>query len=540
MKKTKGTNALGHKGTKNMQNSNQKCSRPMQKSSNPRRHAVEEKYQRLLELSKDGVIIVQEGVVKECNGSFSKLCGQPMDAILHASLQDIIHPVDAPAIEFQSGVSLSDKNPAPLQKAIVSGPQGHRRDVEITSGRLTYLGKPAHLLIIRDVSARIQARQEIEKARQLESIAALSGGIAHDYNNLLTAIIGNITLAQSYLAPAAKASGLLSQALEAAMMAKNLTQKLITFSKGGEPDKTIAGVAKLVRSATEFTLSGSNVKCEYALAEDLRPVEIDQTQVGQALHNIVLNAREAMPNGGILRVTAENLNLAQHVLPLERGSYVKISIADQGNGIPATDLSKIFDPYYSTKERGDQKGTGLGLSIGHSIIKKHGGGIAVESQIGVGTTFHIYLPAAEHEVLAMRTADETATNAPVSDGGRILVMDDEKMIRELAGEILSHLGYQVDFARDGQEAVTLYQQALTSENPFDAVILDLTVRGGMGGKEAIRKLIQIDPDVKAIVSSGYSADPGITDFRKYGFRDVAAKPYTVEQLGARLTRVLGA
>jgi nitrogen-specific signal transduction histidine kinase/CheY-like chemotaxis protein len=379
---------------------------------------------------------------------------------------------------------------------------------------------------------------EINQHRTLDSIAALSGGIAHDYNNLLTAIIGNITLARRYLNENDKAFRLLDHALQASEAAKKLTQKLITFSKGGSPNKEVAAVDRLVKSAVEFTLSGSNIKSSYKFAPDLWQILVDQSQIGQAIHNIVMNAREAMPEGGHIDIVASNTAATDKIASLATGNYVKVSITDQGSGIAAEEFDKIFDPYYSTKNIGNQKGMGLGLSICHSIIKKHGGKVTVESQIGVGTTFHIYLPAtdAEPTIKPVNTAPDRT--GQIFGEGKILVMDDDRGIRELAGEILQHLGYRVEFAGDGAEAVASYQAALKSADPFDAVILDLTVRGGMGGKETIQKLKAIDPDVKGIVSSGYSEDPGITGYEQHGFRGVVAKPYTLEELGEKLSQVL--
>jgi nitrogen-specific signal transduction histidine kinase len=379
---------------------------------------------------------------------------------------------------------------------------------------------------------------QFEEDSKLESIASLSGGIAHDYNNLLTAIIGNITLAQTYLDKDDKPHMLLDHALVASKTAKNLTQKLITFSKGGSLNKEVATVDRLVVSAADFTLSGSNIECTYYFQPELWLVDMDQSQIGQAIHNVVMNAREAMPQGGIINITVANVAVPDEAPTLNGGNYVRISIADQGHGIPEEEFGNIFAPYYSTKKMGNEKGMGLGLSICHSIIKKHGGDVAVESQMGVGTVIHLYLPAADSEPIEKKQDREIPVQGPIFGEGKILVMDDEDIIRRLAGDILSHLGYEVDFAQDGAEAVELYKTSIQSGNPFDAVILDLTVRGGMGGKEAIRKLIDLDASVKGIVSSGYSDDPGMTDYKEYGFSDVVAKPYTVEELGNTLSRVL--
>ena len=380
--------------------------------------------------------------------------------------------------------------------------------------------------------------EELVKARKLESIAALSGGIAHDYNNLLTSIMGNISLAQAYLEPDDKAFTLLNAAQHASMLAKDLTQKLVVFSKGGSPTRKIAFLSPLVKRATEFSLSGSNVKCEFNIPDELWAVEIDETQIGQAIYNLIMNAREAMSDGGIIRVDAENVDIADEVLHLKNGRYVKVSFKDEGVGIPKERLGKIFDPYFSTKEMGAQKGMGLGLSICHSIIKGHGGGVGVESKEGAGTTFSIYLPASGKEILEEKTENKLMEETTVFGKGRILVMDDEKMIRDLAGEILSHLGYEVQFSKNGTEAIKYYKEALEYGEPFDAVVLDLTVRGGMGGKEAIRELMKIDPDVVAIVSSGYSDNSVMTDFEKHGFSGVVAKPYSVHEVSETLSKLL--
>lgn len=377
-----------------------------------------------------------------------------------------------------------------------------------------------------------------ENHRQADSIAALAGGIAHDYNNLLTAIIGNITLAQTYLNPDEKPFRLLQQALAASKAARNLTRKLIIFSKGGTPNRTIASVERLVKNVVDFTLSGSNIKCTYNFVPNPWRIRVDQSQISQALHNVVINAREAMPDGGHILAAVDNVHLTREIPTLPAGNYVRISITDHGGGMAEAEFDKIFAPYYSTKCIGDQKATGLGLSICHSIIKKHGGEVAVASQIGRGTTLVIYLPAVHTDIPAKLPVMESESTGAILGEGKILVMDDEEMIRELAGEILQHLGYRVHFAKDGAEAVACYAAALKSADPFDAVILDLTVRGGMGGKDAIQRLRALDPNVKAIVSSGYPDDPGMTEFKEYGFCAVAAKPYSLEEMAQNLSEVL--
>ena len=496
------------------------------------------RYRRLMNLSGDGIIIVQEGIIRESNAAMAKLCGCQPESMLDTDLAEYFPPDENPGVDAL--IDLPDHGPGEPQvlAATLAGKNGQRLDVEISAAGCDFQQKPASLLIIRDISDRLTARESLEKAGKLDAIAALSGGIAHDYNNLLTAIIGNITLAQTHLNPKDKPFRLLGHALVASKTAKNLTQKLITFSKGGSPHKEIAAADRLVKSATDFTLSGSNIKCNYNFSPDIRLIDVDPSQIGQAIHNVVMNARESMQEGGVIYVTASNINLTDEVPTLVAGHYVKVSIADQGSGIPEKEFDRIFDPYYSTKEMGNTRGTGLGLSICRSIIRKHGGEVTVESQMGMGTTMHLYLPAANPESLAQTPGDKPNETAPIFGEGKILVMDDDQMIRELAGEILWHLGYEVEFARNGDEAVALYSRSMKTTRPFDAVILDLTVRGGMGGKEAIQKLIDIDPDIKGIVSSGYSDDPGMTDYKQHGFSGVVAKPYTLEELGGKLSQVL--
>jgi PAS domain S-box-containing protein len=498
----------------------------------------EEKFRLLMELATDGVLIVQDGKIKEVNYYLAKMCGYAIDELLDTDLASFFHPDDIETIETIYEKPLIDDNALAAHELTLMCKNGLKVDVEVIAGRFNFQNKPSNLLVIRDISDRSKSAREIERTRQLESIAALSGGIAHDYNNLLTAIIGNISLAQTYLDPDDKVFLLLSQALAASKTAKDLTHKLITFSKGGTPDKRIAEVPKLIKNSVEFTLSGANLKCEFHFSKNLWPVEVDTNQIGQAIYNVVMNSREAMPDGGLLIVRAANVTSDDDLTNLKDGNYVKISITDHGRGIPKKNLDKIFNPYFSTKKMGNKKGTGLGLSICHSIIKKHGGNVTVASKLGKGSTFHLYLPSATVKTLDHRDTNTSEQEIPIFGEGRILVMDDEEMIRKLAGELLSFLGYEVDFAINGSEAVERYRKALNSNKPFDAVILDLTVKGGMGGKETIQKLLKIDPQVIGILSSGYCNDPEITDYGRYGFSGVVTKPYTMGELGEKLNQAI--
>jgi len=387
------------------------------------------------------------------------------------------------------------------------------------------------VLVFRDITEKRNMEEALLKADALESLGILAGGIAHDFNNILTGILGNITLAMMYAKPGDKIFERLKEAENASLRAKDLTQQLLTFSRGGEPIKKTAFISKLLEDTVAFVLSGSNVRCEFSISGDLWPVEVDEGQISQVINNLIINADHAMPGGGIIKVNAENIAVdVEQGLPLKEGNYIKISVEDQGIGIPEEHLQKIFDPYFTSK----QKGSGLGLATAYSIVKRHDGYIQVKSELGKGTTFNIYLPASSKEILIEKELRERIHTGK----GKILVMDDEEVIREVAGEMIEVLGYEAEFVKDGTEAIELYKKAKESAQPFDAIIMDLTIPGGMGGKETIQKLIKIDPETKAIVCSGYSNDPIMADYRKYGFRGIIAKPYNLKELGEILHNVI--
>ncbi|MFC1523567.1 ATP-binding protein [Thermodesulfobacteriota bacterium] len=387
----------------------------------------------------------------------------------------------------------------------------------------------AGIEVVRDITDRRRMMEDINKAKNLESLGELAGGIAHDFNNLLTAVFGNIELARHYLSPDSPSFSLLSHAGKASEQAKELTRQLLTFSKGGFPIKKSVSIDELLRGACAFTLSGSEIQYDLSVNDDLWQVEIDRGQMSQVFHNLLTNAKEALAEGGTVQVKAENLALKRRKtgIPLKTGHYLKISITDNGAGIGKKYLPKIFDPYYSTKGKGSQKGTGLGLAICHSVILKHGGHISVASSPGQGTTVTLYLPASislqEQSVIPMPL--EESTTSPL-----ILVMDDEESVIFVTQGMLNHLGYQADFVRNGDEALELYRKALISGAPYDLTILDLTIRGGMGATDAIQKLRSIDPDIKALVASGYPDDPAMSNPQEYGFLGAISKPFTLQTL----------
>jgi two-component system, cell cycle sensor histidine kinase and response regulator CckA len=383
--------------------------------------------------------------------------------------------------------------------------------------------------VVLDITERKRMEDELLRAQKLESMGILAGGIAHDFNNILATIIGNVAMARMQVSPEDKIFDLLCEAETASTRAQTLTKQLLTFAKGGMPLKETASIKDILKESSSFVLRGSKSNCEFSIAEDLCPADFDIGQMRQVINNIVINANQAMPKGGTIRVAAENLIIEdRHGLPVKPGRYIKISFKDQGVGIAENHLLNIFDPYFTTK----QEGSGLGLATTYSIIKQHAGHITVESQLGVGTIFHIYLPASDK---AVPEKEETRL---IKGQGRILVMDDEASLRKMVGRTLKNLSYESGFAKDGAEAILMYKAAQEAEKPYDAVILDLTIPGGMGGKEAINELLEIDPEVKAVVSSGYSEDPVLANFQEYGFKGMMPKPFEFRSLGKVLHDVL--
>ena len=384
------------------------------------------------------------------------------------------------------------------------------------------------VLVFRDITLEKRMMAELILSKNIESVGTLAGGIAHDFNNILTAILGNISLAKIQITPEDPVFERLEAVEKASLRAKTLTQQLITFSKGGAPVRKTASIVDILEDSTGFVLQGSNVRCELVTDPDLWMADVDEGQISQVVSNLVINADQAMAEGGTVIVKAQNFTLAGNAaLPLEEGRYVKISVEDTGEGIPPENLSKIFDPYFTTKN----KGSGLGLASTYSIVNNHGGCLDVESEIGGGSIFHVFLPVSGEQ---QTPADSGKAEEVVRGKGRILVMDDEEAIKDTLGKMLGFIGYEADFAGHGEEAIDIYRKALTNE-PYDAVILDLTIPGGMGGKETIRQLRALTPDIKAIVSSGYSSDPVMAEYRSHGFCGVIIKPYSMQDL----SRVLG-
>ena len=385
--------------------------------------------------------------------------------------------------------------------------------------------------VAKDISESKALEEELQKLRKLESVGLLAGGIAHDFNNLLQGVFGYISIAKISLDDKEKAFAKLEQAEKTINIAAGLTAQLLTFSRGGMPVKKKIAPRSVVESSVNFALGGSRSNCRIAIDKDLWHVEADQGQIGQVIQNIVMNASDAMPDGGTVEISAGNVDLPKgdHPLLPDGGKFVRIAIKDSGTGISGQYLSKIFDPYFTTKE----KGSGLGLATSFSIIRNHGGMIDVKSEAGKGSTFIVYLPA------SVAGEEETRTLAsPLGRKGRILVMDDEEQVRDVVREMMEVLGHEVECAENGEDAIEKFRQAGKSGKPFDVVILDLNVKGGMGGERTVRKLGEIDPNVTAIVSSGYSDNPVLSDYRSYGFTACLNKPYTIHALKDSLNSLL--
>ena len=493
----------------------------------------EEKYRALMDNAGEGILLADiDGNHLEANKKLVDLLGYPIEELLKLNFSQIVPSEDVERAKA-AFKELKAVGSGTMDNATILRQDGKRIPVDITTSLVSYSGKIVVQGIFRDVSERQKMEEERLLLSKLESLGLLAGGIAHDFNNILTAILGNISLARMEAGQPDRAAEFsatrLEEAEKACQRAQALASQLLSFAKGGQPIKTVTSVAELIKESSNLSLSGSKARTKLVMPPDLWPVEVDEGQISQVFNNLLINADQAMPAGGTITVQAENAMVGDE-LPLPEGRYVKITVTDQGIGIPSKYLGKIFDPYFTTK----QKGSGLGLASVHSIIRNNAGYITVESQVGVGTTFYVYLPAVEGEI----TSATSSTTTPMQGQGRILLMDDEEMVRNVLGVMLERLGYEVQNASNGEEAIKQYITAQQEGRPFTAMIFDLTVPGGTGGKEALHQILDRDPKAKAIVSSGYSDDPIMADFQKYGFCDVLVKPYRIFELSQTLHKVI--
>ncbi len=476
----------------------------------------------------DGRVVLVNRVAEDITGwSQQEACGK--------SLQEIFHIVDGhdgtprhnPVDKVQSsGIVELESNTKLITR------DGREREIAdscapIRDRQNRIIGV---VLVFRDVTVQNKMQAEAIRAHKLESVGILAGGIAHDFNNVLTAILGNISLVER-IKDFEKQKPLLANAEKACMRAKGLTQQLLTFARGGEPIRETASIHDVIRDSADFVLQGSNVACNFTIPDTLWLVKIDKGQISQVVQNIALNAKNAMPKGGVIDIVCENWAWEKNGACPAPGNYVRVTIKDTGIGISAENIEKIFDPYFTTRDVGH----GLGLAVTRSIIAKHNGYIEVVSKLGEGTAFIIYLPAERgHPILEKHPVKEVDAKG----AGRILIMDDEEIVRDVAANMLGLFGYDALLCADGEAMLEIYKRETRLGNPVDLVIMDLTIPGGMGGKEAVGRLLEIDANARAVVASGYSNDPVMVDCLRFGFREAIVKPFQMEALAGVVKKVM--
>jgi two-component system, cell cycle sensor histidine kinase and response regulator CckA len=490
----------------------------------------EARFKDLSEASLEAIIFIENGIITDVNHKTHEMFGYKDDKIIGRNILDFI----APDVRALSKERIDSGNE---EKYETSGlkKDGTIFPIQVYPREINLKGKRVRISVMRDLTEQKKMEEEVLKSENIQSVGTLAGGIAHDFNNLLMAIIGNIALAKIHAPKGGKTVDYLTEAERMVFMGKDLTQQLLTFSDGIDAVKKIIDIGPLVKETTETLLRGSLIKLNYRIPNDLLLVEINEEQMKQVIRNIIMNAMEAMPPEGALHIICENVNIIpRHTLQTGMEKFVHILIQDEGVGIPEKNLSKIFDPYFTTKHMGSQKGVGLGLAICYSIVKKHNGYILVDSVPGKGTTFQIYLPVYKQQVTGTSTGGKATKHA----SGKILVVDDEEMILKIADKLLQHMDYEVTATQTGEEALLLYKQAMESGKPFDVVILDLSMDNGLGGTEIMDKLIAADPDVKAIIASGYLHDPVIMNFEDYGFAGILKKPYDPKELDKKLQDII--
>ncbi len=493
--------------------------------------ANEEKYRTLITSTLEGYVAVDTGfVISDVNTALCEKLGYSRDDIIGHNFMDYLVSTHRDA--YTGLNSITDRKHISLDAGLVKEDSAVL-PVQINATSLfdndgSYSG---FFALITDLSERVQLEEERSKTSRLESLGILAGGIAHDFNNILSVILGNISLAKLGMDISDDNSELLDDAENACVQAKRLTKQLLTFSKGGAPVKECSYLQDLITESATFSTRGAKTSCSYNFPDNLWPADIDRGQFHQVLHNLFINAVQAMPDGGEICVNAENIIVrVDDVLPLKAGRYVRIDVQDAGHGIPDDQNAKIFDPYFTTKEGG----SGLGLTTAFSVVRQHGGTIIVDSEIGVGSCFSIYVPASSLEPakpIAQGTIKKLKT-------GKILVMDDDVMVQNTIQQILKELGNTVDLTADGSEAIRRYGEALGDGEPYDLVILDLTVPGGMGGQETMKELLERYGDVRGVVTSGYSNDPVMANYSSYGFSDIISKPFSIRDISIVLNDLL--
>ncbi len=455
--------------------------------------------------------------------------GKTFNEVVDIRTADTNEPFHNPALQVVNNGGIFESS----QDLILQKKNGSKRNITLTAA-------PVHdnrsritgaVIVLRDITEEKRIEKELHKVSKIENLGVFAGGIAHDFNNIVTSAMGNISMAKYHLEDNEKIWNYIVEAEEALLKTRDLTHQLLTFTKGGDPLKETASIKEIIESAAKFVLSGSQIEWSCDLSEDLWNAMIDKGQISQVIHNIVLNARQAMPDSGRVDIVAKNITVSPgESTPLNEGDHVKITISDEGPGIPEENRDRIFAPFFTTKK----EGSGLGLAISFSIIKKHNGHINILPAKEKGSSFEIYLPATREEV-PKNTHD---FNFNFSRPGRILLLDDDEKILAIMKRMLTSIGFEITVTNTGEDTINLYRNAKDSGRDFDCVILDLTIRGGMGGEKTLRILREYDKDILAVVSSGYANDPIIANYRNYGFSGAIQKPFRLEELRKVLSEVM--
>jgi PAS domain S-box-containing protein len=483
-------------------------------------HESDARFRSLVEGAPDAIFVQKAGRFTYLNSTMLRLFGaQSQEELLGRDFMSRVAPEYHEAVRQRIALQRRTGKPASLMEMEYLRLDDSRVWVEVTAIAVAPSCETEHVVFVRDITERKKSEVALANMQRLESLGVLAGGIAHDFNNILTGLVGNLSLMRADLpADAAALRELVDEAELAAQGATGLARQLLTFAKGGAPIKKVLDLGRLLRDAAGFVLRGSGASCEFDLAEGLWPVEADPGQMEQVVHNLALNAAQSMGGGGAVRIRAANAEMPQ-------GRYVEVAVADQGTGIPENDLAHVFEPYFTTKA----KGRGLGLSIVHSIITRHGGSISVDSKVGQGTVFRFLLPAC-----AAAAEAPVRETAPSRVGGRVLIMDDDPVVTRILTRMLKRQGCECAEVLDGEAALSAYAQAEAAGRRFSLVIMDLTIPGGMGGKDAVRRLKEKFPDARVAVSSGYANDPALANFAEFGFDAALTKPYRLEDVSKLL------
>lgn len=486
----------------------------------------EEKYSLLFQQSEEGIVLADlEGKIIDINSSALKLFGYTKKEILKLEIQKI------PAFSEYFQSYLVDSNPRPFAISIKNR-KGESFFIEISINDCILHGQKIYQIIVRDITEQQKLEEERARADKLESIGLLAGGIAHDFNNILTGILGNLDLLKCEALNLAQEE-FVNDIRNGVHRAIDLTKQLLTFSKGGKPIKRLENIQEIILSSEKLVMRGTKSKCEITIENNLPLVNVDKGQISQVINNLLINASQSMPQGGIIFIRVNRIHFTTTINTVPAGDYVLIEIQDQGVGIPKKYYNKIFTPYFTTKAGGN----GLGLATCYSILRQHGGFIRFESEINRGTTFLVYLPESKEKVQEI-TPNKALQTLHTFKELYILLMDDEETVLQVLSKMLSLLGCICEKAHNGHDAIEKYCAKFSTNTRYDIVIMDLTIPGGMGGKETLEKLKEIDPDIKAVVSSGYSDDVVLAEYHKYGFIDLLHKPFTLEDIQAILLKHL--